>query len=61
MKWGAEIRLNKDATIFGANPNGLYAFGGGTAYSPVFIPSASGTHDIQAGDRLPDALTGLRK
>ena len=59
MKWGVEIRLNKDATIFGTNPNGLYAFGGGTAYSPVFIPSASGTHDIQPGDALPDALTGL--
>jgi hypothetical protein len=31
FKWGVEIRLNKDATIFGTNPNGLYAFGGGTA------------------------------
>jgi hypothetical protein len=59
FKWGVEIRLNKDATIFGTNPNGLYAFGGGTAYSPVFIPSASGQHDIQPGDPLPDALSGL--
>jgi hypothetical protein len=59
MKWGVEIRLNKDATIFGTNPNGLYAFGGGRAYSPVFIASASGQHDIQPGDPLPDALSGF--
>ncbi len=59
FKWGVEIRANRDATIFGSNPNGSYAFGGGTAYSPVLIPSASGTHDIQPGDPLPDSLTGL--
>ena len=59
FKWGAEIRLNKDATIFGQNPNGVYSFGGGTAYSPVLIRSASGQHDIHPGDPLPDALTGL--
>jgi Carboxypeptidase regulatory-like domain/TonB-dependent Receptor Plug Domain len=59
FKWGVEIRLNKDATIFGTNPNGLYAFGGGTAYSQVFIASASGQHDVHPGDPLPDALTGF--
>ncbi|HSC45369.1 MAG TPA: hypothetical protein VLC94_06045 [Candidatus Acidoferrum sp.] len=59
MKWGVEIRLNKDATIFGTNPNGLYAFGGGTAYAQVAIASASGQHNIQPGDALPDALTGF--
>ena len=59
FKWGVEIRLNRDATIFGTNPNGLYSFGGGTAYSPVLITSASGTHDIPAGGPLPDSLTGL--
>lgn len=59
FQWGAEIRANRDATIFGTNPNGLYSFGGGTAYSPVLIRSASGQHDIQPGDPLPDALTGL--
>ena len=59
LKWGVEIRLNKDATIFGTNPNGLYAFGGGTAYSPVSIASASGQHDILPGQPLPDALTGF--
>src|SRR5207247_4007118 len=53
------VRLNKDATMYGTNPNGLYACGGGTAYSPVFIPSARGQHNIQPGDPLPDALTGL--
>jgi hypothetical protein len=59
FKWGVEIRANRDSTIFGTNTNGAYDFGGGTAYSPVYIPSASGTHDIQVGDPLPDSLTGL--
>jgi hypothetical protein len=59
FKWGTEIRVNRDSTIFGVNPNGIYEFGGGTAYSPVNIPSASGTHDINVGDPLPDSLTGL--
>jgi len=59
FKWGVEIRANRDSTIFGVNPNGLYEFGGGTAYSPVQILSASGTHDVQVGDPLPDSLTGL--
>ncbi len=59
FKWGTEIRINRDSTIFGTNTNGIYEFGGGTAYSPVKIPSASGTHDIQVGDPLPDSLTGL--
>ena len=59
FKWGGEIRVNRDSTIFGVNPNGIYEFGGGTAYSPVKISSASGTHDIHVGDPLPDSLTGL--
>jgi hypothetical protein len=59
FKWGVEIRLNRDATIFGTNPNGTYTFGGGTAYSPVAIASASGQRNIAPGDPLPDALTGL--
>jgi hypothetical protein len=59
FKWGVDIRANRDSTIFGTNPNGLYEFGGGTAYSPVQILSASHTHDIQVGEPLPDSLTGL--
>lgn len=59
FKWGVEIRVNHDSTIFGISPNGAYSFGGGTAYSPVFIPSASGTHNINIGDPLPDSLVGL--
>lgn len=59
FKWGVEIRVNRDSTIFGQAPNGAYSFGGGTAYSPVAIPSASGLHNIAAGDPLPDSLTGL--
>ncbi|HEX7893545.1 MAG TPA: carboxypeptidase-like regulatory domain-containing protein, partial [Terriglobales bacterium] len=59
FKWGIEIRANRDATIFGVNPNGSYSFAGGTAYSPVFIPSASGQNDIQPGQALPDSLLGL--
>ncbi|HTR65286.1 MAG TPA: carboxypeptidase-like regulatory domain-containing protein [Terriglobales bacterium] len=59
FKWGVELRVNRDTTIFGTAPNGAYSFGGGTAYSPVLIPSASGQHDIHVGDPLPDSLTGL--
>lgn len=59
FKWGTEIRVNRDSTIFGSNPNGAYSFGGGLAYSPVFIPSLSGLHDIKIGDQLSDSLLGL--
>ena len=59
MKWGAEIRINRDTTVFGTAPNGAYSFGGGTAYSPVAIQSLSGQHNINVGDPLPDSLTGL--
>ena len=56
---GFEGRFNRDATVFGITPNGAYTFGGGPAYSPVAITSASGQHNIQPGDPLPDSLTGL--
>lgn len=56
---GFEWRGNRDATIFGITPSGSYTFGGGPAYSPVSIASASGEHNIQPGDPLPDSLTGL--
>jgi hypothetical protein len=59
VKWGAEARLNRDTTYFGTSPNGEYDFGGGTVYSPVFIPSASGQHNVQARDPLPDTLSSL--
>jgi hypothetical protein len=58
-KWGVEARLNRDTTYFGTSPNGEYDFGGGTVYSPMFIPSASGQHDVQVGDPLPDTLSSL--
>src|SRR5579884_3288115 len=59
FKWGVEMRFNRDSTIWGVNPNGVYTFGGGTAYSPGEITSASGLHNIQPGDPLPDTLTAL--
>src|ERR1700723_2094699 len=59
VKWGVEARLNRDTTYFGTSPNGEYDFGGGTVYSPVFIPSASGQHDVQPGQPLPDTLSSL--
>jgi len=59
FKWGVDFRWNRDSTVFGTNPSGVYSFGGGTAYSPVLIESASGTHDILPGDPLPDSLLGL--
>ena len=59
FRWEWRLRANRDSTIFGISTNGQYTFGGGTAYSPAQILSASGTHDIQVGDPLPDSLTGL--
>ncbi|MFL6465673.1 MAG: carboxypeptidase regulatory-like domain-containing protein [Bryobacteraceae bacterium] len=59
IKIGAEFRANRDTTYYGTAPNGDYAFGGGTAYSPVAIRSLSGAHDIPAGAPLPDTLTAL--
>lgn len=59
MKVGFEARFNRDTTIFGLAPNGLYRFGGGPAYAQVEIRSLSGLHDIHPGDPLPDALTGF--
>ncbi len=59
LKWGWEIRANRDSTIFGVKPNGAYRFGGGVAYAQVEIPSASGLNDIHVGDQLPDSLTGF--
>jgi hypothetical protein len=59
LKFGTEMRLNRDSTVYGVNPDGTYIFGGGPAYAPVGISSASGQHDIQAGDLLPDSLSGF--
>jgi outer membrane receptor protein involved in Fe transport len=59
IKAGAEARLNRDTTYFGISPNGEYDFGGGTAYSPVDIPSQSGKNNIAAGQALPDTLSAL--
>jgi Carboxypeptidase regulatory-like domain len=59
FQWGVELRFNRDSTVFGTNPNGVYTFGGGPAYSPVLITSASGEHNIQPGQLLPDSLTGF--
>jgi len=62
LKWGAEIRVNRDSTIFGVSPNGIYDFGGGTAYccgGGLPITSASGNHNYDLGAQLPDSLTGL--
>jgi len=59
LKWGMEARLNRDTTYFGISPNGEYDFGGGTVYSPTYIPSASGQHDVRAGQPLPDTLSSL--
>ena len=56
---GAEARINRDSTYFGIAPNGEYDFGGGTVYSPVAIPSQSGTHDVAPGNPLPDTLSSL--
>ncbi len=59
LRFGGEVRVNRDTTFFGTAPNGAYGFGGGTSYSPVAIQSTSGTHNVAAGDPLPDTLSAL--
>lgn len=59
LKMGAEWRANRDTTYWGGSPNGQYEFGGGTAYSSVYIPSQTGMHDINPGDPLPDTLSAF--
>ena len=59
FKAGFEVRKNVDTTYFGMQPNGEYDFGGGAAYATEAIRSASGKHDIQMGDTLPDTLSGF--
>ena len=59
LKFGAEMRFNRDASVYGVNPNGTYLFGGGAAYAPADILSASGQHNINSGAPLPDSLSGF--
>ncbi len=56
---GMEIRIDRNSEINSNNVNGTYVFGGGPAYSPVAIPSASGQRDVRPGDLLPDTLSAL--
>ncbi len=59
IKAGVEARLNRDSGYFGISPNGEYDFGGGTVYSPVFLASQSGMHNVNPGDPLPNTLASL--
>jgi hypothetical protein len=61
FKAGGEVRLNRDTTYWGMSPNGEYDFGGGASYyaGQQTIPSASGTHDMNYGDKLPDTLSSF--
>jgi hypothetical protein len=59
FKGGFEARINRDTTYFGTSPNGEYDFGIGAAYSAEFIPSKSGTHNLNPGDRFPDTLSSF--
>ncbi len=59
FKFGGEFRANRDTTYFGIAPNGQYVFGGGAAFATSAIRSASGAHNIQAGQQLPDTLSAF--
>jgi hypothetical protein len=59
FKAGLEIRANRDSAAFAFYANGLYTFGGGTSYAPALIRSASGAHNINADDPLPDTLSSF--
>ncbi|HYK91292.1 MAG TPA: TonB-dependent receptor plug domain-containing protein, partial [Acidobacteriota bacterium] len=59
FEMGVEVRFDRNAEINSNNVNGTFAFGGGPAYSPVTITSASGQHNINPGDLLPDTLSSF--
>jgi hypothetical protein len=59
FKFGGELRANRDTTYFGVAPSGQYTFGGGAAFATSAIPSASGAHNIAAGQQLPDTLSAF--
>src|SRR5215469_2737272 len=59
FKFGAEVRINRDTTYWGMSPNGEYDFGGGRAYATRPIVSASGKHNVNPGDPLPDTLSAF--
>ena len=59
FRFGGEFRANRDTTYFGTAPNGQYVFGGGAAYATSAIRSASGAHNIAAGQQLPDTLSAF--
>lgn len=59
LRFGGEIRLNRDTTYFGISIDGEYDYGGGTSYSPVYIPSASGMNDVPQYGALPDTLSAF--
>jgi len=59
FKFGGEFRANRDTTYFGIAPSGQYVFGGGAAFATSAIRSASGAHDIQVGQQLPDTLSAF--
>ena len=59
FKTGVEVRINRDTTYFGTQPNGEYDFGGGPAYATEAIPSHSGNHNVAPGDLLPDTLSAF--
>jgi hypothetical protein len=64
LKFGGEVRVNRDTTYFGTSPNGEYDFGGGSAYyynanPAATILSASGAHNVPVGSLLPDTVSGF--
>ncbi len=59
LEIGAEVRFDRNAEINSMNGNGTYTFGGGPAYAQVSIESASGQHNINPGDLLPDTLSAF--
>ena len=57
--FGGEFRANRDTTYFGIAPNGQFVFGGGASFATVPIASASGGHNVAAGQQLPDTLSAF--
>lgn len=59
IKAGGELRANRDSSFFGTTPNGQYIFGGGPSFATTAIRSATGAHNVAAGQQLPDTLSAF--
>ena len=58
VKWGIEARLNRDTTYSCISPMGSTTLAVERSFAGIYS-FASGEHNVQVGDPLPDTLSSL--